>query len=345
MTAENTDSSDNQCGNILSYDPSSGSYVICEQNLSEVLGNPGEQVKCPGCGNDVSIPYVSQIATPAKREFAPIESPDSIPVENSDSPLELQSDDIPLSDVLDAPSQSNRPKEGVLQYDDFSRNKSCAHCGTLVEKSMTHCPACKVRLRFDDSTPLEELKYHPTGFQLWLSRLGNAESKTRFDVIIHLVVFSIFISTCGLTVALLGLWSILALPFPIAFITVYFLACKQWYTFQRRPWDPITGWELQIWMGTLTFIRKLNWRTLNNPAGDGLLDLRQKSISDSTLMSVEGLENCQILDLEGASITDQGLRQLRGKQNIRFLVLKDTNVTHDGVVRLQQNLSRAWIWH
>jgi len=67
--------------------------------------------------------------------------------------------------------------------------------------------------------------------------------------------------------------------------------------------------------------------------------------SDAGLVNLKGLNELQDLDLYGTPVSDDGLKQLMGLNQLRQLNLRHTKVSRDGVQKLQQALPNCEIEH
>jgi predicted RNA-binding Zn-ribbon protein involved in translation (DUF1610 family) len=355
-----------RCSNILEFDASTGRYVLCNQKLVAPGDQVGQLVRCDKCRQMIEVPLQSGWGAETPDENRRVPGPTGAPrseakaqssVGKSRPRAESGSDrelriaepiERPRSDIMQLVFRDENVQSNLSVSSPESDNLKCPECGSRLNE-IGHCIACRyVRPRFETlNLPLNEIKVHLAGFQLWFCKtlcegvsvrlLGYAF--TGLFGLLFVVLFLLALNTGRTT------------GFVFAAILVAAAGCYI-YLFikaQRLAKDPRArlGWLLGIcWKTVLLLSRQMHWQNYDaNLKGRKIIDLRGQTMTDENLAMVGGLNNCQVLDLTGTRISDRGLESLYGMTNLKCLVLNKTLVTNDGVFRLQQSNPRLWIWH
>jgi uncharacterized membrane protein YuzA (DUF378 family) len=365
-----------ECGNYSGFDAATGRYVICGHRLVVPSEKIGDTVICPKCKQKVEVPIEprrDQKATskapsgkarqsktnpsrksPRNSEAAARKKSSEHSVAGSSPSRQSPEADMKLSGTIRRPSsdlsdldfeESKTEKRRLAK----ESRKRCSQCGALI-KEKQRCKSCgHLEQSFEKiNKPLSEIQVELAGFQLWF--VETMSEGLPFHVLTYLShgMFG-FLALFLMGVALVGVGGttgavmFVLVGLAAALYVALVLKGRQLASDPRATlaWFQKPFWNLVLWLA-----RRANWQGYDERfRGRKIIDCRGEGITDSKILQLEDLGQCQVLDLEDTPITDAGLRHLYGLPNLYCVVLRYTQVTDEGVFRLQQSKPRLWIWY
>ncbi|MCP4462174.1 MAG: hypothetical protein GY819_05175 [Planctomycetaceae bacterium] len=297
-----------------------GNHKTCSQLLQVSSEIVGMEVRCPRCNQLTVVPRRGK----------------SVPDRSSANAASFTT------------RESVAQVEAELSYGKFSQRTRCPKCGSLLdeEKRCTSCrfetPLVKV-----PKTPLSQMPVKPAGFQLWFQAIMTDGVGVKvFEVSLHMLLLVAVIALIIVAVILGGTAAIYVILAALTLGFLYLMTVIQTKRMATVPGARLPFFLRPIWNTILRLARSQNWQKYDSRLkGRLIIDVRGENFGDRELLDLENLNICQVLDAEGTDITDNALAAMHGLKHLRCLVLRKTHVSHEAVFRLQQSLTKCWIWY
>lgn len=374
-----------KCTNLVRFDPETGQYVKCGQELSVDESRAAETVTCPECGNEVEVPFgVSHSAQTSltqetqapktqgqtkRGQTTQAQTTKSVARPGGRQPQAKTSDRPTVSHsqaaaanvaqaAVAAGSISTSPAPGsiddsvletesrVLQYASFDPKHTCLSCGGLVKPGMKNCPTCGAARRvLDDERPLESFEVKPAGLQLWWR--GTMTSDPSRGAFVKLVSFVIvWFASCIIVISIFFLGIFnFIISAPVVIATVGYFLALS----RLKRMSKTPGLPLAGWQRTVWNLMVPFFRALNWRfaafPNPVIFTQRGQDFTGVDMHDHPSVQTHNVLDLAGCRFGDEELKTLRHTKHLTALVLIGTQVSHEGIFRLQQETPRTWIWY